>query len=70
MIREDVPWILQDTYYVRPHYQDMKSKQLYLIYRNNHTKAAKMRRQRNMAQMKEHIETPEKELTKRETSTL
>ena len=29
-----------------------------------------MRRQRNMAQMKEQIKTPEKELNKRETSNL
>ena len=37
----------------------MESKQLYLIHRNKHRKAAKMRRQRNMAQMKEQIKTPE-----------
>ena len=40
----------------------MKSKQLYLIHRNKHRKAAKTRRQRNMAQMKEQNKTPEKEL--------
>ena len=32
--------------------------------------AAKMRRQRNMAQMKEHTKTPEKELNKVEISNL
>ena len=42
----------------------MESKQLYLIHRNKHREAAKIRRQRNMAQMKEQIKTPEKELNK------
>ena len=46
-----------DTYYTRPHYQDTESKQLYLIHRNKYREAAKMRRQRNMAQMKEQIKT-------------
>ena len=53
---------LQDTYYMRPHYQDTELKHLYLICRSKHREAAKMRRQRNMAQMKEQIKTPEKEL--------
>ena len=48
----------------------MESKQLYLIHRNKHRKVAKMRRQRNMAQMKEHTKTPEKELNKVEISNL
>ena len=48
----------------------MESKQLYLIHRNKHSKAAKMRRQRNMAQMKEQIKIPEKELNKMEISNL
>ena len=60
----------KDTYYIRPHYQHMESKQLYLIHRNKHREAAKMRRQRNMAQMKEQIKTPEKELNKREITNL
>ena len=46
------------------------SKQLYLIHRNGHREAAKMKRQRNMAQMKEQIKTPEKELNKMKTSNL
>ena len=46
-------WTLKDTYYIRTHYQGTESKQLYLIYRNKLREAAKMRRQRNMAQMKE-----------------
>ena len=50
--------------YIRPHYQDTESKQLYLVHRNKHREAVKMRRQRNMAQMKEQIKTPEKELMK------
>ena len=46
----------------------MESKQLYLIHRNKHREAAKMRR--NMAQMKEQNKTPEKELNKMEISNL
>ena len=57
-------------YYIRPHYQDMETKQLYLICRNKHREAAKMRRQRNMAQMKVQIKTPEKELNEMEISNL
>ena len=39
-------------------------------YRNKHREAAKMWRQRNMAQMKEENKTPEKELNKMEISNL
>ena len=46
----------------------MELKQLYLIHRNKHREAAKMGRQRNMAQMKEQIKSPEKELKKMEVS--
>ena len=46
----------------------MESKELYLIHRNKHKEAAKTRRYRNMAQMKEQIKTPEKELIKMEIS--
>ena len=46
----------------------MESKQLYLIHRNKHREAAKMRRQINMAQMKKQNKTPEKELNKIEIS--
>ena len=48
----------------------MESKQLYLVHRNKHKEAAKMRRQRNMAQMKEQIKTPEKGLNKMQISNL
>ena len=48
----------------------MESKQFYLMYRNKHREAAKMRRQRNMAQMKEQIKTAEKELNEMEISNL
>ena len=48
----------------------MESKQLYLIHRNTHREAAKKRRQRNMAQMKEQIKTPEKDLKEMEISNL
>ena len=68
VIGELCHWTLQDTYYIRPCCQDTESKQLYLIYRNKHREAVKMRRQRNMAQMKEQIKTPEKELNKMEIS--
>ena len=48
----------------------MESKQLYLIHRNKHWETAKMKRQRSMAQMKEQIQTPEKELNEMEISNL
>ena len=48
----------------------MESKQLYLIHRNKHREAVKTRRQRNMANMKEQIKTPEKELNEMEISNL
>ena len=66
--RRDCAWTLQDTYYIRPHYQDTESKQLYLTHRNR--EATKMRRQRNMAHMKEQVKTPEKELNEVEISNL
>ena len=64
------PWTLQDTRYIREHYPDMESKQLYLIHRNKHREAATMRRQRNLAQMKEQIKAPKRELNKIEISNL
>ena len=48
----------------------MESKQLYLIHRNKHKEAAKMRRQRNIVPKKEQIKTPEKELKKRDMNNL
>ena len=62
-------WTLQDTYYIRPHYQDTESKQLYLIYRNKHREAAKQETKKH-AHMKEQIKTPEKELNELEISNL
>ena len=44
--------------------------QLYLIHRNKHREDAKLRRQRNMVQMKKQIKTPQKELHKVEISNL
>ena len=41
-----------------------------LRHRNKHRESAKMRKQRNMAQMKEQLITPEKELNKMEISNL
>ena len=40
------------------------------MHRNKHREAAKMRRQRNMAQVKEQIKTPEKELNKMDIGNL
>ena len=48
----------------------MESKQLYLIHRNKHREAAKTKRQRNIAQMREQIKTPEKELKKRDKQSI
>ena len=45
-----------------------ESKHLCLIHRHKHREAAKLRRQRNMAQMKEQNKTPEKELNKNNLS--
>ena len=50
--------------------QDRESKQLYLIHRNKHREAAKWRRQRTMAQMKEQNTTPEKELNEMKIASL
>ncbi|KAF6114553.1 hypothetical protein HJG60_010527 [Phyllostomus discolor] len=38
---EAVPWTLQGTCFIRPHYKDMESKQLFLMHKNKHRKAAK-----------------------------
>ena len=48
----------------------MESKQLRVTHRNKDKKAAKMRRQINMAQMKEENKNPEKGLNKMEVSNL
>ena len=64
VIGEAVP----DTYCIKAHYQDTESKQLALIHRNKHREAAKMRRQRSMAQMKEEIKALEKQLNVKEIS--
>ena len=48
----------------------MESKQLHLMHKNKHREAAKMRKQRNMTQMKEQIKTLEKELNIIEISNL
>ena len=58
------------TLTILDHATKTESKQLYLIHRNKHREAAKMRRQRNMAQMKDQIKTPEKELNEMEISNL
>ena len=47
-----------------------ESKQLYLLHRNKHREAARLRRQRNMAQTKEQNKTQEKELNKMEVTNL
>ena len=48
----------------------MESNKLHLIHKNKHREAAETRRQRNMAQMKEQVKSPGKELNKREISNL
>ena len=48
----------------------MESKQLYPIHRYKHREAVKVRRQRNMAQIKKQIKTAEKELSKMEITNL
>ena len=48
----------------------MESKQLCLIHKNKHRETAKTRRERNLAPMKEHIKTPEKELNEKKISNL
>ena len=57
-------------FYFRPCYQDRVSQQHCLIHRNKYREAAKLRRQRNMAQLKEQNKTPEKELNEMEISNL
>ena len=57
-------------YYIRTLYQAKENHHLYVIHRDKHREAAKMRRQRNMSQIKEKNKTPEKELNKMETSNL
>ena len=52
------------------HATHTESHNSYLMHRNKHREAAKMKRQRNNAQMKERIKTPEKELNKMEISNL
>ena len=52
------------------HTTKTESKQLYPIHRNKHREAAKTRGQRNTAQTKELIKTPEKEVNELETSNL
>ena len=56
--------IYRCIFYNRPYYQDRESKHIYLIHRNKYWEAAKMRRQRNVAPMKEQNKTSEKELKK------
>ena len=48
----------------------MELKPLYPIHRKKHREAAKLKRQRNMAQMKEQTKTPEKELSNKDIANL
>ena len=65
-----VPQDPTGTSYIRPRYQDRESLLLYLIHRNKHREADRIKKQRNMAQMKEQIKTPEKQLNKRKINKL
>ena len=47
-----------------------ESKRLYLIHRNKHREAVKLRRQRNISQMKEQNKIPPKELNETEIANL
>ena len=47
-----------------------EAKQSSLIHRNKHREDAKMRRQRNLSQMKEQNKTPEKELNEMKIANL
>ena len=65
-------WMIGEAVPLDPEtwYQGTESKQLYLIHRNKHREDAKMSRQRNVAQLKEPIKTPENDLNKMEISNL
>ena len=52
------------------HTTKTQSKQLYLIHRHKYREAAKIRRQKNMALIKEQNKIPETELNKMEISNL
>ena len=62
-------WTSQDTYYIR-HTNKMRVIAALPNAQKQTHEAAKMRRQRNKAQTKEQIKTPEKELNKMEISNL
>ena len=57
---KEATFIQMGDFFTTGHTTKMESKQLYLAHRNKLREAAKMRRQRNMAQMKGQIKTPEK----------
>ena len=63
-------WALQDTYYIKPPYQDWESSHIYLIHRNKYKKIAKIGRQGNITLMKEQEKSPETELNEMETSSI
>ena len=67
-----LPWRLPKapSHIMQQVYQDRESKQLYLIHRNKHRQAVKLRRQRNTAQVKEQNKTLEKELNEMEIANL
>ena len=79
MYLKSLPWVIREAVPLDTtghllttlgHSTKSESKQLYLIHRNKHREPAKIRRQRNMAQVKEQIKTPEKELNKMKISSL
>ena len=76
MSESQIVWKSDNQDLKKPHssrwgtFKGRESKWLYLIHRNKHREADKMRRQRHMAQMKEQNKTPEKELNKTEIANL
>ena len=54
-----LPHTIYGVFSTTGHSGKMESKQFYLIHRNKHGEAAKLRRQRNMAQMKEQNKVSE-----------
>ena len=59
--------MLEDTYYIRPHYQDTESKQPYLAHRNKHREVSKLGDKETDPNERQN-KTQEKELNKMETS--
>ena len=51
---------LQDLFFIRPYFQEQETQVTFLTHRNRYRKLDKMRKQKNMSQMKEQAETQQK----------